>query len=342
LKISREVKIALVFVVALGLFIWGFNFLNGKDVFSKQRTFYAIYDQVNGLNDANPVVINGFKVGQVQGISFLPDGSGRILVEFIVTNNDVNIPTNSIAKLFSSDILGSRAIEIILGDTNLLAVEGDTLGTQLGATLGEEVSVQMLPIKQKFENVMSQLDSVLAVIQSVFNEGTRQNLLLSFESIKMTIQNLEHTTYNIDTLVVTQKYKLAAIIGNVESISANIKNNNDHITNIITNFSNLSDTLTKANIASTINNANLALKEFNDIIGKVNRGEGSLGMLINNDALYKNLENSSVQLNQLIEDIKLNPQRYLHFSIIGRGKRQNSYEPPDGTTVEPPVQDPKE
>ncbi len=318
----------MVFVVTLSLFIWGFNFLSGKDVFSRERTFYAVYDQVNGLNAANPVVVNGFKVGQVQDISFLPGKSGKILVEFTITNNDIEIPKNSVAKLFSSDILGSRAIDLILGDATTYAKEGDTLSTALGATLGEEVSAQMLPIKKKFESVMLSIDSVLVIIKAVFNENTRQNLALSFESIKLTIRNLEHTTYNIDTLVTTQRYKLAGIISNVESISANIKNNNDKITNIITNFSNLSDTLAKAKITSTINNANDALKEFNDIITRVNNGEGTLGQLINNDSLYKNLEASSVQLNQLIEDIKLNPQRYLHFSVIGRGKKQNAYEPP--------------
>ena len=328
MKISREVKIALTFIVTLALFVWGFNFLSGKDVFSRERTFYAVYNSVNGLNEANPVVISGFKVGQVKNIQFLPDGSGRILVEFMITNNDIKIPKNSIARLFSSDIMGSRAIEIKLGNASAEAVEGDTLKTEMGATLGEEVSVQMLPIKQKFENVMLSLDSVLVIIQSIFNENTRQNLAMSFESIKLTIQNLEHTTYNIDTLVTTQRFKLAGIISNVESISANIKNNNDKITNIINNFSNISDTLAKAKIASTINNANKALAEFNDILAKVNSGQGSLGMLINNDSLYKNLESSSNQLNQLIEDIKLNPQRYLHFSLIGRGKKQNEYHPP--------------
>jgi phospholipid/cholesterol/gamma-HCH transport system substrate-binding protein len=329
LKISREVKIALVFVVTLALFIWGFNFLKGKDIFSKTRIYYAVYEQVNGLNEANPVVVNGFKVGQVKNIKFHPDGSGRILVEFLVTNNEIKVPKNSIARLFSSDIMGSRAIEIKLGNSSAYAESGDTLKTELGTTLGEEVSVQMLPIKQKFENVMLSLDSVLVIIQSIFNENTRQNLALSFESIKLTIQNLEHTTYNIDTLMTTQKSRLAIIIGNVESISSNIKKNNDKITNIITNFSSISDTISKAKIASVINNADKALAEFNDIIGKVNRGEGSLGMLINNDSLYKNLEYSSVQVKQLVEDIKLNPQRYLHFSIFGKSGRNNRYKPPE-------------
>ena len=150
----------------------------------------------------------------------------------------------------------------------------------------------------------------------------------SFESIRYTIQNLESTTYNLDTLVVTQRFRLANIIGNVESITANIKKNNDKINNIIANFSNISDTLAKAKIASTINNADKTLKDFSEIIAKVNRGEGSLGMLVNNDTLYNNLEGASKELNKLVEDIKLNPKRYLNFSVFGGSKKKNAYTAP--------------
>lgn len=317
MKIKREAKIAIIFVAALILFFWGFNFLKGRHLFTSERTYYAVYKQVNGLVEANPVVINGYKVGIVNNIYFHPDGSGRLIVKFNV-DNDIRIPYNTVAKLYSSDILGSRAIELVLGDSKVDAASGDTLKTQIQASLGEEVSIQMMPIKQKFENVMLSIDSVLVVIRGVFDENTRKNLALSFESIKLTIKNLEHTTYNIDTLVTTQKYKLAAIISNVESITANIKKNNDKISNIIVNFSNISDTIAKAKIASTINNADKALSEFNMILGKVNRGEGSLGMLVNNDSLYKNLNSASEQLNLLVEDVKLNPQRYISISVFGK------------------------
>ncbi|MEI6764796.1 MAG: MlaD family protein [Bacteroidota bacterium] len=327
-KIKREVKIAVIFIITLGLFYWGFNFLKGKNLLRKERTFYAIYNQVNGLSEANPVLVNGYKVGQVKDINFMPDGSGRIVVEFIVTNNDVRIPGNSVANLFSSDILGSRAIEIKLGNSTVAALNGDTLNTLVQSSLGEEVSLQMKPIKQKFENVMLSIDSVLVIIRSVFNEETRANLTLSFESIKFTIQNLEHTTFNIDTLVTTQRVKLSAIIGNVESITSNIRKNNDKISNIIVNFSNISDTIAKANIAQTLENTNKSLQSFSTIIEKINRGEGSLGMLVNNDSLYKNLQGTSSQLNELVEDIKLNPQRYLNFSVFGKGGKKNKYTPP--------------
>ena len=323
--LTKEVKIALVFIIALFLFFWGFNFLKGKNLFTSDRTFYAIYKQVNGLVEANPVVISGYKVGLVKKITFLPDGSGKLLVKFVVNNSQIKIPYNSTAKLYSSDILGSRAIELVLGDSKVEALNGDTLKTQIQATLGEEVSLQMMPIKQKFENVMLSLDSVLLVIKGVFNETTRKNLSLSFESIRFTIKNLEHTTYNIDTLVTTQKYRLANIIANVESITLNIRKHNDKITNIISNFSDISDSIAKANIAKTITDADKALLEFYKTIDKINRGEGSLGKLVNNDSLYNNINSASNQLNLLIEDLRLNPKRYVSFSVFG--KKQKEYKP---------------
>ena len=218
LKIKKEIKIAIVFLGALVLLYWGINFLKGRDLFNKERIYIAVYDQVNGLVVSNPVLVNGFKVGHVKKMYFHPNNSGKVIVEFIINNRDIEIPVNSIARLFSSDLLGSRAVEIQIGNSSTMAIEGDTLRTFVQATLGEEVNVQFQPIKQKFEAVMLSIDSVLVIIKGIFNENTQKNLEQSFESIRLTIQNLEHTTYNIDTLVVTQRQKLANIIGNVESI----------------------------------------------------------------------------------------------------------------------------
>jgi phospholipid/cholesterol/gamma-HCH transport system substrate-binding protein len=329
LKASKEIKIAIVFIVGMALLYWGINFLKGRDIFNKERVFYAVYPQINGLVKANPVLLNGFRIGQVKDIYVHPDNSGKIIVEFSVTNNDVQVPINSVAKLYSSGLLSSMAIELKIGNSTIMAEDGDTLNTYVQATLTEEVNVQFQPIKQKFETVMLSIDSVLVIIISVFNENTRRNLEQSFESIRLTINNLEHTTYNLDTLLSSQRGNLASIIRSVESISNNIKNNNDKITNIINNFSNITDTIAKSNIASAIDNADKSLKQFSDIMEKINRGEGSLGMLVNNDSLYNNLNNSSKELNELIEDIKLNPRRYLNFSVFGPSKKTNEYKPND-------------
>lgn len=325
MKISREIKIAVVFIAGLALLYWGINFLKGKDLFRKERTFYAVYDKVNGLVKANPVLVNGFRVGQVEDMYFHPDNSGKVVVVLTINNNDILIPSNTVARLYSSDLLGSKAVELQLGNATAEAKEGDTLKTIVEGSLTEAV---ITPIKEKFEKVMVSLDSVLLIIKEVFNEKTKDNLEQSFESIRITLNNLEHTTYSIDTLFTAQHHNLANIIANVQSISDNIKNNNDKITNIITNFSAISDTVAKSNIASTINNADKSLKEFSEIVTKINRGEGSLGMLVNNDSLYNNIEKSSKELNELIEDIKLNPRRYLNFSVFGPSKKKNEYTKP--------------
>jgi phospholipid/cholesterol/gamma-HCH transport system substrate-binding protein len=336
-KLKNEVKVGILVVASSAFLYWGFNFLKGRNYLSNNRIFYAKYDQVNGLVKANWVMVNGVKVGEVSGIEFI-DAKGRVLVEMSV-ENAIDIPINSIARIYNSDVLGSKAIELILGDSMklnadnklepVLAENGDTLTSEIQPSITEEVSVQMLPIKLKAENVMASLDSVLAVIQYVFNEDTRDNLAHSFESIKFTIKNLENTTYNLDTLVSTQRNRLAQIFANIESISSNIKNSNSKLTNIINNFSSLSDSLAKVKIATTINNANTAISNFSEITAKINNGEGSLGLLINNDTLYNQLEKSSKDLDLLLEDLRLNPQRYVQVSVFGKSSKKNQYTAPE-------------
>jgi phospholipid/cholesterol/gamma-HCH transport system substrate-binding protein len=287
-----------------------------------------VYNQVNGLVDANWVMINGVKVGEVRDISFI-DTKGRVLVQFSI-DNKIKIPLNSISRIYNSDVLGSKAIEIVLGDSSVMAKSGDTLRSQIQPSITEEVSYQMLPLKRKAESLMASLDSALAVIQYVFNESTRENLKHSFESIKNTISNLEHTTYNIDTLMTTQRNRLSQIFANIESITSNFKNNNSKLTNVISNFSSISDSLSKVKIVKTINKADDVLKDFSEITAKINKGEGSLGLLINNDSLYNELDKSSKELNLLLEDMRLNPQRYVHFSVFGKNPKKNQYTSPTG------------
>lgn len=322
MKNLKEIKIGIITVVSVALLYWGFNYLKGSNLFDKKQIYYAVYEQVNGLVNSNAVTVNGYKIGIVESINFIPgDSKGRLIVKISINNKDIEIPDNSIAKI-QNDLLGTASIVIKMGNSKSRAVSGDTLKSELAATLQEEVSLQMLPIKAKAENLMLSLDSVLAVIQFIFNEETRENLANTFESIKITIQNIEHASFSVDTIMTTQKHKLSSILSNVESISNNIKNNNNKITNIITNFSTISDTLAKSNISKTINNTNQTLAEFNEIVQKINSGEGSLGLLINNDSLYFKLESASSNLDLLFQDMKSNPSRYVHFSVFGGSKKK--------------------
>ena len=315
MKISKEMRIGISFAGAVVLFIWGFNFLKGSDLFSPKREFVAIYPSVGGLVNSSPVAINGVKVGMVSGIAFVPGNSGMVAVRLLITNK-IGIPANSVAHLYSADLMGSKAIEIKLGNSHEQALSGDTLSTNVEASLKEEVNAQVLPLKKKAEEMMSQVDSVLTALQSVFNKTTRNNLEYSFLSIKNTLRNLENTTSNIDTLVSSERTRLGAIIGNVESISANLKANNQNITNAIQNLSAISDTLAALKISETFARLNHSLSAADQMLSGLQKGEGTLGQLMVNDSLYKTLNQATLDLDLLLRDLKQNPGRYVKFSLF--------------------------
>lgn len=317
---SKEVKVGILVTVAIGLFIYGFNFLKGKNLFSTERKFYAVYQNIQGLVEANPIQVNGFKVGQVRRIEFMPDNSGRIIVTMVIDNDDVRIPKGSIARI-TSDLLGSSSIELQLGQGNIYAQSGDTLISDIQEDLKEAVDKRIAPLQRKVEGLISSIDSVVTIVQAILNEDARENLTQSFEGVKNAILSLERTSMRLDTLMASEKHKLSNIFSKIESISSNIANNNEKITNVINNFSSISDTLAKANFKQTIDNANNAISQTTSILEKINSGQGSMGMLINNDSLYKALEKSSADLDKLIIDLRVNPERYMHFSIFGRKDR---------------------
>lgn len=331
MKIRKEFIIGVVASFTLIAFYWGFSFLKGNDIFSEEREFVLIYDKVAGLSNSNPVSINGLNVGRVSQVGFLPnDPKARILVK-IKLSNDIPIPKNTIA-IIKSDFLGVNSIDLKLSSSHELAKSGDTLKSAIATTIQEEVSMQMLPIKVKAEDMMASLDSVISAISYIFNKETQEHLAKTFESIQTTIVSLQHASYGLDTIVSGQTNNLAAIFSDVKSITGNLNQNSKEIDNIINNFSDISDSLAAVDLKLTINKVDAALLSFQEIMDKVNSGEGSLGKLVNNDSLYFELESASTELNQLLEDIKLNPKRYVRVSVFG-GKDNDPYVNPDDKAV---------
>ncbi len=321
MKLSKEVKAAIIVISGLAAIIWGFNFLKGNALFSKQREFFAVYNQLDGLQTGNPVNINGYKVGQVVEIKFFDDGSGRLLVKFVV-NEKVKIPKSSIARIASSDLLGGKNIQIVLRHHIQLVESGDTLLSDNQPSITDEFNSQIAPIKKKAENLLATTDSILTSIQYIFNKNTRNNLSSSFASIERTLRSLEHSSYALDTLMTTQQSRLRNIFGNVESITSNLRSNNERISKIFANLSSISDSLVKSNFTSTIRNANAVLDKSASIMDKISKGQGSMGLLLNNDSLYNNLAASSSDLDKLLIDVKENPKKYVHFSIFGGGGKK--------------------
>ena len=308
-KLSKEIKIGLLVIISIIVLVWGVNYLKGSNLFDNNRTIYAIYQNIGGLQEGSSIMINGFKVGTVKKI-FLQDNYS-LLVELNIEKN-IDIPVNSISKIVNEDIMGSKGIALLLGDANVNIEQGDTLNSAIEGSLKDEVNKQVLPLKNKAEELISSIDSVVTVITSVLSKDARESLTKSLESLDYTFNTMSQTMTKVNQIVDQNDERISRIVKNLEE-------NNDEITNILKNFSDLSDDIAKSNIRNL-------LTSLGEVSKKINDSEGSLGMFINDKDLYLNLEKSSKELETLIKDIKLNPKRYIGFSVLG-GKSK-SYKNP--------------
>lgn len=317
MKINREFKIGVFAVFAVVIFVWGLNYLKGNDIFTRSLIIYSIYDDVTDLDQASPVSMNGVVIGQVRSIKFMEDGSGRIIVSSSLSP-DLSIPANSKALLTDAGFIGGREIFILRGDSSALIKSGDTLQSVVELSLQNQVSQMVGPVINQTEEVFVQLDSILRAFNSVFNYQTRNDITQSFSGMRATVDNLESATYLLDKTIANESERIASILANAESLTQNLNNNNALINNIIQNFSNISDSVAAANIQQTLLLAEESLKNLNLIVQKIERGEGTMGLLVNDQSLYNNLSESALQLELLLEDIRNNPGKYINISVFGR------------------------
>ena len=301
-KLSQEIKIGLLVIISIVVLVWGVNYLKGSNLFDNSKTIYAIYENIGGLQVGSGVMVNGFKVGTVKKISLQTDDNYSLLVELSIEDN-IDIPVNSISKIVNEDIMGSKGIALLLGDANVNIEHGDTVNSDTERSLKDEVNKQVLPLKNKAEELISSIDSVVTVITSVLSKDARESLTKSLESLDNTFSTMSKTMTKVNQIVDQNDDRISSIVKNLEA-------NNDEITNILKNFSDLSDDIAKSNIRKLLTN-------LDEISKKISDSEGSLGMFINDKDLYLNLEKSSKELEALIKDIKLNPKRYVGFSVLG-------------------------
>jgi phospholipid/cholesterol/gamma-HCH transport system substrate-binding protein len=311
MKISNETKIGALTAIAITMLILGYSFLRGNDVFSSTNRYYAIYRSVDGLATAKPVLVNGFQVGRVSKMKLQPNGT--TLVEFKV-DNQYKVPTNTLAKLVSTDLLGDKAIVFEYGQSNTYAEDKDTLKADIQGTLAESLQ----PIQIKAENLISKLDSSLASINKILNPNFQKNIDRSFVSIANTLQTLEDATRKIDALIGNQSAHINGILANTETVSSNLKSSSANITDITANFKKVSADVANANLKQTLDNANKAMADLQATVANINSNKGSLGLLLNDPKMYDNLKDASASLNSLLVDFKAHPGRYVSFSVFGK------------------------
>jgi phospholipid/cholesterol/gamma-HCH transport system substrate-binding protein len=325
-KLSKEFKIGVVVVCAIAAFVWGLNYLKGSNLLNRKDYLYAIYNKIDGLVPASPVLINGFKIGQVSDITLMKKDN-TVLVKFMLTE-DVKIPKGSVARSVSADLLGTKAVEIIFSDSTLYVKSGDTLRSENEPGFRQELDKRIAPIQAKAEDLISTMDSVIVVVSSILNQKNRENLDKSFEGIKHAILTLEQTAYKLDDLVGTEKAKISAVLSHLSNITNNLDKSGTKIDNIITNMSSVSDSLAKSQLKQAINEADKSLRELNTLMAGINQGQGTLGKMAKSDSLYNNLNKSSADLDKLLKDLRINPERYIHFSVFGR-KEKHKNKPKD-------------
>ncbi|NNE55977.1 MAG: MCE family protein [Flavobacteriales bacterium] len=322
-RVSREFKIGVIVLLSVALLFVGVNYLKGVNIFQDQRNYFAVYENIDGLGESNPVVLNGFKIGLISNVGLHPNGSGNLVVEFVINDPNLKIPNDTRAKIFTSDLFGSKAVELEMGESMIYAERGDTLASNIEQDLAQAIQAELAPLKQKVDELTAGIETIVTNLQAVFSDEATQGLPQVFESLQRTMQNLEATSRSIDAAVTENRSKISATMSNVESITGNLRKNNESLTGAITNFEAISDSLSQVNLKQTILRADKAISDLAEITTKINNGEGSAAMLINSDSLHTALMSSNQELQTLLNDIYTNPWRYIHVSIFGKKDKKN-------------------
>jgi len=288
---TKELIIGLSTFAALICFIWGYNFLKGKNVFTQKRDYYAFYDHVHGLEVGRPVTINGFKIGQVTDITFDASFRGKLLVDFHISE-PMEFSSDSKVQIYDMDIMGAKGVELIIGSNAELAIPGDTLVGEIKISLTEQVTKQFVPIKDGTEKLISVLDSTLKSITLLTNKASE-------------LIEANHTS-------------ITNAAGNIDTLAEALNNQRKDFEIVISNLKKFSSDLVDSDVDQTVKQVGLTMKNFDNILQEIQLGEGSLGKLVKDAELYTGMTKSMTQLEALLKDMREHPKRYVHFSMFGK------------------------
>ena len=311
MNLSKEIKTAIFALSGFGLFFIGFNYLKSNDVFVRDNIFYAVYDNAEGLMVGTPVTIQGFQVGTVDQVSLLP-GNKDIVVLFRV-EKEYGFSKNSIAKIYEAGLLGGKSLAVAPQfDGADLAQSGDTLQSAIAPGLSELVNDKLTPLQEKIESMITHADSVLISINTVLDPDAQFQLKSAIENLNASISNFR---------------SIGETINNSLSENGQLHQTFDNLADLSADLSVVSSSLKEANLDDTFEDLGSAVGNLSQILDRMEEGEGSLGKLITKDDLHLSLEQTNAQIQLLLEDMRLNPKRYVHFSLFG--KKQVKYKPSD-------------
>lgn len=303
MTLSKEIKAAIFVLSTIFLFIFGFNFLKGSSILDKQKTVYAVYDEVDGLLVGANVMINGLSIGNVTDLNFLPN-STKIVVTLKIKDK-INFSSNSSATIYETGVLGGLAIAIEpIFQQGMIVKSGDTLNSNIRPGLTELINRQIEPLQRKLESTLTSVDSIFSGASYVLNKETQNDIKESLNSLTSAVKAINNSSLIIEKTLTEKNSQINNSIDNIESIT--------------TNLSNVSKELNDFGLANVLSNLEKSVDGINLIVTNLNSNNSSLGKLISNDEVYNNLNLSIENLNLLINDIKTNPKKYVHFSVFGR------------------------
>ncbi|MBR5784635.1 MAG: MCE family protein [Bacteroidales bacterium] len=315
MKIRTEAMVGFIGVFSIAILVWGINFLKGKNLFNKECEYHAKYSNINGLLPTSYVFINGMKVGKVNNIQPMDSQMKTFLVSFEIPAK-IKLPSNSVAEVYSSDILGSKAMRIIVGNASTMLSNNDTMISKNSGDMFDEVKKMFNPYSSKLENIVNNIDGITASLNLILNKDNQQEFASILQKTNTAASNLAELSAEINGITNNEKEKIHAIVDNIKNLSETLDENDENLSLIINNFAKISDTLASINISNIMTDINTSLEALSTTLNKINKGNGNLGLLINDDKLYYNLEKSTKSLDSLINDIKANPKRYINVSVF--------------------------
>ena len=314
MKITKEIKTGILVLSSIALFIWGYSYLKGRDLLNEYKIIYVEYDNVEGLASNAPVTINGLVVGKVSNIT-LQNNTGKLLVELQVKSS-FPFSKSSIVAIYEPGLIGGKQIQIIPDfDDKNLAVNGDTLKSDVKKGLTDLVAEKLTPLQEKVEKMVVNADLLLKNLNDVLDTKSKENLKSSISNLNETLAGFNTAAKNVNTILADNKGKIDGTLSNLNKVSSD--------------FTKISDSLSKANLGQIVKNLEKTLVSVDKIMSEVQSGKGTFGKMIKDESLYNNLDKTSKELELLLQDVRLNPTRYVNVSVFG--KKNKPYTSPKDT-----------
>ncbi len=316
MKLTREIKTSILVIASILLFIWGYSFLKGRDLLTSYVTLFVEYETVEGLTTSAPVTLNGLVIGRVNNITIEPN-TGNLLVELQI-KTDFPISKSSVAAIYEPGFISGKqiAIEPNFKDKSI-SVDGQRLKGEIRLSLTETVGGKLVPIEQELEKIIANADVLITGINNVLDKKTQDDIGKSLSELSAIMVQFHEASLSMNAILDENRAQIKEVVSNFNNISDD--------------FSKISDSLNKADLGKTVKELNETLAKVDDIMNGLKSGNGTIGKLLNDDALYNNLNKTSQELELLLQDVRLHPTRYVNISLFG--KKDKPYKAPVKDTI---------